>query len=114
MRKRSLAELHTPVACALDEIDECTKGTRRFGELQRRLGIARNLLTTRLKRLGELGILERIPMERSNIQGYRLTPKGDDLRPVLTGLTKWGDRWLAPQNQTSPESSASISRSDPL
>src|ERR1700730_2512205 len=112
MRKRSLAELHTPVACALGEIgewwsllivDECTKGTRRFGELQRRLGIARNLLTTRLKRLAELGILERIPMERPNVQGYRLTPKGDDLRPVLAGLTKWGDRWLASQNQASPE-----------
>lgn len=76
-------------------VRECTQGACRFDEFQRELGIARNILTARLERLTELGILERYPLEdRANTEGYRLTGKGEDLYPVLVALWQWGDRWL--------------------
>ena len=77
-------------------VRECTQGATRFDEFQKELGIARNILTARLQRLTELGILERFPLEdRSGTEGYRLTEKGEDLYPVLVALLQWGDRWLA-------------------
>src|SRR5262249_29123626 len=60
------------------------------------LGIARNILTTRLERLIELGVFERFPLpDRANTDGYRLTKKGEELYPVIVSLMQWGDRWLA-------------------
>jgi DNA-binding HxlR family transcriptional regulator len=68
-------------------------GVRRFDEFQVRLGIARNVLTDRLSRLVDEGILERHRyQERPQRFEYRLTPKGVDLFPVLVSLMKWGDR----------------------
>ena len=68
-------------------------GVRRFDEFQQRLGIARNVLTDRLSRLVEDGILERHRyQERPPRFEYRLTDKGVDLFPVLVSLMKWGDR----------------------
>ncbi len=75
---------------------EATQGATRFDDFLRELGIARNILTVRLTRLTELGILERFPIEgRANTEGYRLTEKGEDLYPVVVALMQWGDRWLA-------------------
>src|SRR5215471_9292986 len=60
-------------------------GKRRFDELQASLGIARNVLTDRLNRLVEQGILERVPYsERPERYEYRLTPKGLELNVALT------------------------------
>src|SRR6185312_16270649 len=85
-------------------VRECMQGARRFDEFQSELGIARNILTTRLERLTELGILERFPLDdRANTDGYRLTEKGEDLFPVITALMQWGDRWLA-KNHKPPTS----------
>jgi DNA-binding HxlR family transcriptional regulator len=68
-------------------------GTSRFEELQRNLGVARNVLQTRLERLVETGILRRVLyQERPPRYEYRLTSKGTDLWPVLVALLKWGDR----------------------
>jgi DNA-binding HxlR family transcriptional regulator len=68
-------------------------GVRRFEEFQQRLGIARNVLTDRLSRLVDEGILEkRAYQERPPRFEYRLTEKGLDLFPVLMSLMKWGDR----------------------
>src|SRR5919112_1255319 len=68
-------------------------GLRRFDEIQGDLGIARNVLQTRLERLGEEGVLERHRyQERPERYEYRLTEKGIDLWPVLMSLMKWGDR----------------------
>src|SRR5690606_41663092 len=59
---------------------ECFRGVRRFGEFERRLGIARNVLSSRLKRLVEAGILERRPsQEDAREVEYRLTAAGKDL-----------------------------------
>jgi DNA-binding HxlR family transcriptional regulator len=68
-------------------------GLGRFEGLQRDLGMARNVLTDRLGRLVQEGIVERRPyQERPERYEYRLTAKGLDLWPVLASLMKWGDR----------------------
>ena len=67
-------------------------GVRRFDDIQRDLGIARNVLRDRLARLVEEGLLERRPyQERPPRSEYRLTAKGRDLWPVLAHLMRWGD-----------------------
>ena len=72
-------------------------GLRRFDELQAHLGIARNVLQTRLQRLQEHGVLDRHPyQERPPRFEYRLTEKGLDLWPMMVALMKWGDRYAAP------------------
>jgi DNA-binding HxlR family transcriptional regulator len=72
------------------------KGVRRFDDLQRDLGIARNILTDRLQKLVDHGVLTRTPYQsRPERFEYRLTPKGRDLSPALVALMHWGDKWLA-------------------
>ena len=71
-------------------------GLRRFEQLQDSLGIARNVLTDRLNRLVDEGILERVAYsERPPRFEYRLTEKGRDLRVALLALMQWGDRHLS-------------------
>ncbi len=71
-------------------------GVRRFDEFQRSLGVARNVLHTRLRRLVDEGLLERTPyQERPLRHEYRLTRRGEDLWPVLLALMEWGDRHLS-------------------
>jgi DNA-binding HxlR family transcriptional regulator len=71
-------------------------GVRRFDDFQRSLGVARNVLQTRLKRLVDEGLLERrCYQERPVRHEYRLTPRGEDLWPVLLALMEWGDRHRA-------------------
>ena len=73
-------------------------GIRRFDELQESLGIARNVLTDRLNRLVDQGVLERVPYsERPTRYEYRLTAKGRDLNLALSGLRQWGDKYLSEQ-----------------
>ena len=71
-------------------------GARRFEEFQRGIGLARNVLTERLNRLVEEGILERVRYsERPERFEYRLTQKGRDLQIALTGLVQWGDKYVS-------------------
>ncbi|HEX8205338.1 MAG TPA: helix-turn-helix domain-containing protein [Solirubrobacteraceae bacterium] len=71
-------------------------GVRRFDDFQRSLGVARNVLNTRLQRLVETGLLERRPyQERPARYEYRLTDRGRELWPALVALMQWGDRWLS-------------------
>src|SRR3954447_17007735 len=73
------------------------RGIRRFDDLQRSLGIARNVLTDRLGRLVDEGILERRRyQERPERFEYRLTEKGRGLWKVLAHLLLWGDEHYAP------------------
>ncbi len=75
------------------------RGVRRFSELVDDLGIAKNLLSDRLKRLVEEGIVEKVPyQDRPARFEYRLTPKGADLSPALIALMRWGDEWYADGN----------------
>jgi DNA-binding HxlR family transcriptional regulator len=72
-------------------------GLRRFDEIQGDLGIARNVLNTRLTRLLEHGVLEKRPyQEHPPRYEYLLTEKGLDLWPTVVALMKWGDRYTAP------------------
>jgi len=76
-------------------------GLRHFEEFQSTLGIARNILSSRLAALVENGILERQPdpTDRRKV-AYVLTDKGVDLLPVLISLRQWGEKWVsdAPSN----------------
>ena len=71
----------------------CFNGIRHFEDFQHQLGIARNILSNRLQRLVENGILRRepVPDDRRRIE-YRLTDKGIDLLPALVALRQWGEK----------------------
>jgi DNA-binding HxlR family transcriptional regulator len=72
-------------------------GVRRFDEFQRDLGVARNVLSDRLQRLVDEGLLERHRyQERPERFEYRLSHKGLELWPALMTLMQWGDRYYAP------------------
>ena len=72
-------------------------GLRRFDDFQGSLGIARNVLATRLDRLVESGVMEkRLYQERPPRYEYRLTEMGLDLWPVVMSLMQWGDRHAPP------------------
>jgi len=71
-------------------------GLHRFDQLQESLGIARNVLTDRLNRLVDEGVLERVLYsERPERYEYQLTKKGLDLNVALTALRQWGDEYLS-------------------
>lgn len=69
-------------------------GVRHFEDFLEALGIARNILSNRLSRLVEAGILKRehCANDRRRIE-YRLTPKGLDLLPAMLALRQWGEKW---------------------
>ena len=111
MQRKSFSDMNCSIARALDQVGEwwsllivreCTQGSSRFAEFQSGLGIAKNVLASRLERLTELGILERFPLEeRANADGYRLTKKGEELYPIIVALMQWGDRWATPSGKPS-------------
>ena len=71
-------------------------GLHRFDQLRESLGIASNVLTDRLNRLVDEGVLERVLYsERPERYEYQLTKKGLDLNIALTALRQWGDDYLS-------------------
>ncbi len=71
------------------------RGLRRFDEIRRDLGIPRAVLSDRLRRLVDAGILARRRyQEHPPRDEYRLTDMGRELSPILVALMRWGDRWL--------------------
>lgn len=72
-------------------------GIKRFDDFQRTLDVSRSLLSERLGRLVDAGILRREPYkdEVRTRHRYRLTEKGLDLYPVLMALREWGDKYMA-------------------
>ena len=74
---------------------EAFYGVRRFSDMQRNLGIARNILSTRLQTLVSAGIFERrLYQEEPERYEYRLTAAGRDLYPSIVTLMRWGDEHL--------------------
>lgn len=70
-------------------------GTRRFDEFQSTLGIGRNILTQRLVRLVDEGLLTRVEYQDNPPRSeYRLTDKGRDVYPILAAMAAWGDTWM--------------------
>lgn len=100
MRRKDLSGAACPIARALDVIGDwwsllivrdTLRGMGRFSELQKSLGVSRNILTQRLRVLTEQGILELAPAaDGSAYSEYRLTEKGRSLFPVLVALGQWG------------------------
>jgi DNA-binding HxlR family transcriptional regulator len=103
MRHISMEHDACPIARSLDVVGdwwtlliirEAFMGVRRFSDFQRHLGMARNILSTRLKHLTEAGLLEQQPAsDGSAYREYSLTQKGRDLLPVLVALRQWGERY---------------------
>ena len=84
-----LGELWTPLV-----VRELLCGSRRFNEIRR--GVPRmsaTLLTQRLRKLEEIGVVER-RRGASNLLEYRLTQAGEELRPIVVGIGHWGARWI--------------------
>jgi DNA-binding HxlR family transcriptional regulator len=78
---------------------EAFGGTTRFDDFQKQLGISRNLLSTRLKKLVVGGILERRPITAdARREEYVLTAMGEDFLTAMVALRQWGDRWLFAPN----------------
>jgi len=104
MRRTSLENALCPIARSLDTIGEwwsllivnaAMHGVRRFSDFQRRLGLARNILSARLKRLVEREILQIVPAsDGTAYQEYVLTEKGKYRWPVLTAMRQWGEQYL--------------------
>jgi DNA-binding HxlR family transcriptional regulator len=70
-------------------------GARRFGDFERSLGIAKNVLSARLQHLVEHDIFERVDVGSEGERfEYRLTAKGEALLTVLTALREWSDEWI--------------------
>ena len=70
-------------------------GVRRFGDFQSGLGVARSVLTNRLKHLVQTGIFEVRPAsDGTSYQEYVLTPKGQSLFPVVVAFRQWAEQYL--------------------
>ena len=77
---------------------EAFNGVRRFDDMQRRTGAPRQVLSSRLSRLVDDGILRKVPYREPGQRPrseYRLTEKGLDLFPVIVALLEWGDKHAA-------------------
>ncbi|MCX5399086.1 helix-turn-helix domain-containing protein [Streptomyces sp. NBC_00102] len=91
-----------PVARSVDAIGDwwsllivrdAFDGSRRFGEFQRSLGVAKNILTSRLRALVAGGVFESVPAsDGSAYREYVLTSKGRALFPVIVALRQWGEQ----------------------
>jgi DNA-binding HxlR family transcriptional regulator len=105
MQLTSLAEWNCSIARTLDVVGEwwtllilrdAFRGTRRFDDFQDSLGVARSVLTTRLHKLSDAGVLDKLQYsEHPPRYEYQLTAKGRALFPVLAALQQWGDEWAA-------------------
>ncbi|MEO3754745.1 helix-turn-helix domain-containing protein [Streptomyces sp. B6B3] len=95
-------ESDCPVARSVDAIGDwwsllivrdAFDGSRRFGEFQRSLGVAKNILAARLRTLVAGGVLASVPAsDGSAYREYALTPKGEALFPVIVALRQWGEQ----------------------
>jgi DNA-binding HxlR family transcriptional regulator len=77
--------------------DAMFAGSTRFTEFQRKLGVAPNILSSRLEWFVTAGLMATRPLgDDSGTHEYVLTEQGRDLRKVVIALSAWGDRWAAP------------------
>src|SRR6266481_2082500 len=75
---------------------EAFYGVKRFDEFEYYVGIAPNILSNRLKKFVDAGIMTRVPLPKHSTRyEYVLTEQGRDFFPAYLALKKWGDDWLA-------------------
>ena len=98
-----------PVARTLDVVGDrwslliirdAMDGARSFTDFQQRTGVARNILTDRLRRLVDRGLLRRETAISGRRQAYVLTDAGRDLFTVIVALRQWGERHTFADNET--------------
>jgi DNA-binding HxlR family transcriptional regulator len=104
VKRRSLSRDYCPSARSLDVIGDwwsllivrdAFDGLTRFGEFQKSLGIAKNILSERLRTLVARGILRAVPAPDGGAhQEYHLTEMGRGLFPVMVALRQWGEQHL--------------------
>lgn len=104
MRRKTFEDAVCPVARSLDVVGDwwslliirdAIRGLCRFGDFERSLGIAKNVLSSRLKHLANHGILESVPASDGTMyREFALTAKGRALLPVIMALGQWGEDWL--------------------
>lgn len=104
MKQKSVFNCNCPLARVTEVIGEpwtlmvlreAFLGTRHFNDFERELGIARNILSDRLKKLVDRELLARVRSESDKrVVEYRLTAAGRDLLPILIGLAQWSGKWL--------------------
>jgi DNA-binding HxlR family transcriptional regulator len=100
MKRTSFAKDECPVARSVEAVGDwwsllivrdAFTGTKRFGEFQKSLGVAKNILAARLKKLIVDGVLELAPAsDGSAFKEYALTAKGRGLLPAIVALGQWG------------------------
>lgn len=103
-RQQLLAQSECPVARTLEAIGDrwvlmiirdAFDDVRRFSEFQKRLGLAKNILTVKLKLLVELGIFDIQPAsDGSAYKEYVLTDRGRAVFPIVVSMRQWGERYL--------------------
>jgi len=105
MSRRSLeSDSPCPIARSLELVGDrwsllilrdAFDGVRRFGDFQRGLGVARNILTDRLRKLVDADIMQlHAASDGTAYQEYVLTLKGESLFPILVALRQWGEQHL--------------------
>jgi len=104
LKPLSLPTQPCPVARAVDIVADrwslllvrdAFDGTRRFGDFQRGLGVARSILADRLRSLVEAGVFAVQPAsDGTSYQEYVLTAKGEQLFPLVVALRQWGEQHL--------------------
>ncbi|HEX7962304.1 MAG TPA: helix-turn-helix domain-containing protein [Terriglobales bacterium] len=83
-------------------VRDALAGKRRFGEFQQSLGLAKNILTTRLRKLVACGVLSTAPAsDGSAYKEYILTERGERLYLVVAALWQWGEEFCFPSGQLS-------------
>ncbi|WP_420626445.1 winged helix-turn-helix transcriptional regulator [Candidatus Poriferisodalis sp.] len=106
MKRKSFEHMVCPIAQSLELVgewwtplilrDTVLVGLTRFDDIQTNLGIAPTVLTSRLHRLVESGLLERRQYtDRPPRFEYIPTPAAEDFRPVLEALAEWGQKWTS-------------------
>jgi len=103
VKRTSFEHDDCPVARALDAIGDWWSmliirdalfGVSRFSEFQKRLGLAKNILSVRLRTLVDQGILKTAPASDGSVyQEYRLTPKGRGVFPILVPMRQWSEEF---------------------
>src|SRR5258708_10728720 len=103
VKRTSFEDADCPIARSLDSlgdwwslliIRDAFLGLRRFSEFQKNIGLAKNILTVRLRALVDHGILKTAPAsDGSAYQEYVLTPKGRGVFPVLVALRQWSEEF---------------------
>jgi DNA-binding HxlR family transcriptional regulator len=104
MQRKCLDDSTCPIARSLDSIGDwwtllivrdAMLGIRRFSDFQRSLGLARNVLSARLKKMVADGVMTMAPAaDGTSYQEYQLTEKGEALLSVLVAMRQWGERFL--------------------